>query len=275
MMISVLEVVMIQLPFVILLVISLILAGLAFRLRQITGEDSIIHLMTIFLLTGLLFFSLLGAYLNIDNLDMQYWFFSLGIFAFWAVLLEMGIFYLAVFVNPNRVLPSARLYIPAILGAAATISSIRVLENYGKEYTKYDVAFWELGIYLVAVIIFIAIQGILIRELYRNRKLIQINPSNLAFVDGVREIIASGTLAIIYVFISVILWFSVKTNAATGDTVVVEFSLLIQDFVLEDWLVYLNVPILLAVFFFVVLRMRRVNQVAKEIDINQIYNAIS
>jgi hypothetical protein len=274
-MISVLEVVMIQLPFVILLVISLILAGLAFRLRQITGEDSIIHLMTIFLLTGLLFFSLLGAYLNIDNLDMQYWFFSLGIFAFWAVLLEMGIFYLAVFVNPNRVLPSARLYIPAILGAAATISSIRVLENYGKEYTKYDVAFWELGIYLVAVIIFIAIQGILIRELYRNRKLIQINPSNLAFVDGVREIIASGTLAIIYVFISVILWFSVKTNAATGDTVVVEFSLLIQDFVLEDWLVYLNVPILLAVFFFVVLRMRRVNQVAKEIDINQIYNAIS
>lgn len=275
-MISIFEIILIQVPFLILLGISLILSGLALKLRQITGEDSLIHLMTTFLFASLLFLSLFLAWLNINNLDLQYWVFSLGIFAFWAVILEMGIFYLAVFISPNKILPSARLYIPAILGAAATISLLRVINNFRQSWKEYSLNIWELVIYIVAVILFIILDTILVRELYRNRQLFKLNPFNMAFMDSVRQIITSGSLVVIYVFVSVVIWFFIKTSDFNGSgSMLLQFSLLIQDFELVDWLVYLNIPILLITFVYISVQMRKLIKIAEKVDINEIYNALT
>lgn len=261
---------LVQLPLVVLFSSCLVLLVLALKLRQITGEDSITHLMTLFFFAASLFLSVLVSSLVEDNPDLQYWFLTVGIFMFWFLMLEMGIFYLTVFVNPNSVLPSARLYIPAILGAATTMSSVKVLENFGKGWEDYRLGFWELVIYVVAMCLVLVMVTILTYQLKEARKWYRDRPNALHFLDGVREIIMVGAGLLFLVFFSVLGWFNLKTTES-----VLRFSFEVSHFAMVDWLLWLQLPVHSLGFLFIIYRMLGLLRVAKDLDLSEMYNTIA
>jgi hypothetical protein len=266
-MIEVTEWILIEIPLAFLVILSLILVLLSSKFRVNTGEESLFHLTIIFLFCGLLFSSIAIGVVIPDNIEIQYAIFGLANFSFWFIIMEQGIFYLTTFVNPNKVIPSARLYIPAIQGATVVISSLKVLEFF-EPNPVYSLTVWELMIYIVAFLLTLLLQSILVKELHNSGRHLT-NRNHIIFISSVKKIMILATLCIVYVFASVIIWFFLKTdNFQTG------FSLLIADFEIIDWIVYLNIPILIIVWLYFLINIRKMNNIISEINIQEIYNTI-
>lgn len=269
-MIEVTEWLIIEVPLFLLVILALILAMLSSKFRVNTGEESLFHLTIIFLFCGLLFFSIaLGVALPAtpENISWQYTLFALANFSFWFIIMELGIFYLTTFVNPNKVLPSARLYIPAIHGATVVISSLNVLKIFDSN-PIYSLTIWELMIYVVAFGLTLLLQTILIKELHYSRKHFK-DENHLIFLNSVKKIMVLGTASMIYVFSSMILWAFLKTHNFQDP-----FSVLVSTFEPIDWLVYLNIPILTVVWLFFLINLRKMNDIISKINIQDLYNTL-
>lgn len=261
-MIELLELMVIEIPLFFLVAFSLVLSLLSLKFRANTGEESLSHLTLIFLSCGLLFFSIALGVIFSENIDIQYKLFALANFSFWFILMEIGIFYLTTFVNPNRVLPSFRLYIPAVLGAAVVISSLKVLES------NYSLTSWELVIYIVTFFSTVFLQSILIKELHSSRKLLRV-PEHIIFINSVNKIMLVATTCLIYVFITMVTWFYLKTN--NGKTPI---DLSILHFEIIDWLVFLNIPLLIIAWSFFLINIKKINDIISKVKIQDIYNTL-
>ena len=260
-MIGLLEWAIIVLPLLVLVLLSLIMALLIMKFKAKTGEESLLHLTAIFLFAGFLFLCIAIGVIISDQ-SIQYSLFALANFSFWFLLMELGVFYLTTFVNPNVHLPSARLYIPAIQGAAVCISSLKVLE------ANYSVNGWELMIYTVSLLTELLLQSILIKELVARKKFLH-TKDQIIFIDSIQKIMLIGTVSILYNFSSVIIWFFVRTN-----NLYTHFSLLVVNFQPIDWLVYFNLPLLLVCFISLVFYITRINGIISKVDIEEIYNTL-
>ena len=266
-MIEITELLIIVIPLFILVLLTLVQAFLASKLQANTGEESLFHLTIIFLFCGLLFFSIAIGVLIPDDIRFQYTLFGIANFSFWFIIMELGIFYITTFVNPNKVMPSARLYFPAIQGAAVVISSLKVLEFF-KEEPIYSLTVWELMIYVVAFILTLLLQSILVKELHNSRKHLS-DENHILFINSVKKIIASGTVCLVYVFSSMVIWAFFKTHNFQTP-----FSLLTNEFELVDWLVYLNIPILIIVWIIFLWNIQKINKIISKVNIQDIYNTI-
>ncbi|MHA1984525.1 MAG: hypothetical protein ACW967_09240 [Candidatus Hodarchaeales archaeon] len=266
-MIEILEWLFIEFPLFFLVLLTLVLAFLSSKFRANTGEESLFHLTIIFLFCGLLFTSIALGVLVSDNLNIQYTLFALANFSFWFIIMELGIFYLTTFLNPNKVLPSARLYFPAIQGATVVISSLKVLEIFETNPT-YSLTVWELMIYVVAFVLTLLLQSILIKELHKSRILLS-DENHILFINSVKKIIISGTFCLVYVFCSMVIWAFLKTHNFQTP-----FSILISEFEIIDWLVYLNIPILIIAWIIFLWNIQKMNKIISKVNIQDIYNTI-
>ncbi|MHA1989564.1 MAG: hypothetical protein ACW981_04890 [Candidatus Hodarchaeales archaeon] len=266
-MIEILEWLIIEFPLFFLVLLTLVLVFLSSKFRANTGEESLFHLTIIFLFCGLLFISIaLGVFVS-DDINVQYTLFALANFSFWFIIMELGIFYLTTFINPNKVIPSARLYFPAIQGAAVVISSLKVLEFFETE-PIYSLTVWELMIYVVAFGLTLLLQSILIKELHQSRILLS-DENHILFINSVKKIIISGTICLVYVFCSMIIWAFLKTHNFQDP-----FSLLIAKFELIDWIVYLNIPLLIITLIIFLWNIQKMNRIISKVNIQDIYNTI-
>ena len=261
-MIGIVEAVGIILPLLVLVILSIILSSISLGFRTKTGEESLFHLTIIFLFSAVLFLSIAGG-VFIEGTTNQNSLFALANFAFWFLLMEVGIFYLTMFQNPNQILPSARLYVPAILGAAVCISSLKFLES------TFSLSQWELIIYIVAILTALLLQTILVNELRHAKKLLK-NENHIVFISAVERIMLVGTICLVYGFSSVISWFFIRSQNLTE-----AFSIEFSEFLPIDWAVYFNIPILLVSWILFYWDIRRINQIMTTLDLQEIYNTIA
>ncbi|MFQ5979510.1 MAG: hypothetical protein ACE5OZ_15390 [Candidatus Heimdallarchaeota archaeon] len=249
------QMIFLGLPFSILTIQAGIIAFAAILSWRRSGEIALFHLAAIFFVGALLFLTLfLGIFF--EEVSQQLILFSIGNLCLWLAFLEICMFYLSVFINRSGTL--AR-YTPAIVGTAAGAALLVVLE---RDYSTTGAAMLLYGAAMVTVLVLQLITAHRVRitvELFSKEE-------EMSFLRTVWEIFGAGLAVTSFALTSSLIWLYFKG--------VEEFSLEVSNFEVVDWLVYGNIPMLLVVMTFILVRIWQVKRNIDEIDLGTIMNVI-
>ncbi|MHA1974308.1 MAG: hypothetical protein ACTSW1_15015 [Candidatus Hodarchaeales archaeon] len=203
-----------------------------FRNYKETGEMTIFYIMLTFLFSFITFGLLTFAVFC--NTVLQQRMFLLANAFVWIIFLHVAYSYLSAFLNKVHFLER---YIPVVYGGAIFFALFGAV--YPERYLILNPHAEELAIFIVAGILQFYIFHIAWIRI--NRALNQFEDEEEKLLILTQRIFMIATLCIIYTFVTVFLWLTLKdfTN----------LSLNISTWELIDWATYLNVPLYASVLF--------------------------
>lgn len=249
------EIFLLTIPLAFLAVINALIAFYLWRHKQKVGEEaSFLHLTLIFTF-GFLLFIILSIGTLIEDLDFQRRVFALGNLVSWIIFMEITMAYLSAFLNRSR--PWEK-YFPVINGLSIASASLVFLRQ------DYVLDPEELGFYYLTLLVMFVIGINSVRRVNEIIPQVQ-NERNQKLLKDIRLGFSMSGIILAYIVISSFSWFLFKG--------ITNFSLEITRFDLLDWIVWLNIPLVL-IGLLVTLKIVKSTDFEKEVDIIEIMNLL-
>ncbi len=249
------EMLLLTLPLILLAILCVFIAYYLWQHKQKVGEEaSFLHLTLIFAF-GVGLFLILALGTVISSVELQRRFFSLGNLVSWIIFMEITMAYLSAFLNRSR--PWEK-YFPVINGLSIASAILVFLKE---DYVLDPV---ELVFYYMTLFVMFVIGLNSVRRLSEIIPLIK-NEKNERFLKDIRFGFSIGGVVLAYIVFSTFSWFLFKG--------VTSFDLRVTQFDVLDWLVWLNIPLIL-IGLLITLRIVRKTDFEKEVDLIEIMNLL-